>query len=48
MEGAKITIDNKFQIKEPKAVLDVCKGYKNDNGWLKQFIDECCVRGKKR
>ena len=47
MEGAKIVIDNKFHIGEPKAVLDACKRYKNDNDWLKQFIDECCARDKK-
>ena len=47
MEGAKIVIDNKFHIEEPKVVLDACKRYKNDNDWLKQFIDECCVVEKK-
>ena len=31
MEGAKIVIDNKFHIEEPKVVLDACKRYKNDN-----------------
>lgn len=44
MEGTKIVLDNKFHIGEPKAVLDACKRYKNDNDWLKQFIDECCVK----
>ena len=47
MEGAKIVIDNKFHIEEPKVVLDACKRYKNDNDWLKQFIDECCVVEKR-
>ena len=47
MEGAKIVIDNKFHIEEPKVVLDACKRYKNDNDWLKQFIDECCAVEKK-
>ena len=44
MEGAKIVIDNKFHIEEPKVVTEAKKQYKNDNDWLQQFISECCKK----
>lgn len=42
IEGAKKVIDNDFKIVKPKKVVDAISAYREQNDWLKHFIDDCC------
>ena len=48
IEGAKKAIDAEFRIKPPKIVEDAISAYRDENDWLGQFIEDCCVVGKAR
>ncbi len=42
IEGAKKVITDNFHIDPPQKVLDAIKVYREDNDWLRHFLDECC------
>ena len=43
IEGAKKAIAADFRTKQPKVVEEAIKAYREDNDWLGQFLEECCV-----
>ena len=43
IEGARKFIAAKFHIKQPDCVTRAIDEYRNDNDWLKDFIEECCM-----
>lgn len=43
MLGAKRVIDHDYQIVKPSVVEEATRKYKENNDWLSQFFDECCV-----
>ena len=43
IEGARKFIAAKFHIKQPECVTQAIDEYRNDNDWLKDFIEECCM-----
>lgn len=42
IEGAKQVIKDEYQIDAPKRVQDAIAAYKENNDWMKHFLDECC------
>lgn len=42
IEGARLAIEKKFKIPEPKVVIDAIDAYREDNDWLGNFISEYC------
>lgn len=42
IEGAKQAIDNNFILEEPQVVKNAVLQYREDNNWIKHFIEECC------
>lgn len=46
IEGAKAAIDADYRTREPQAVRDAIDAYREDNDWLGQFLDECCIIDK--
>lgn len=46
IEGAKMYIDNKCRLKQPKCVVDAIAEYREDNDWLTHFLNECCETAK--
>lgn len=47
IEGAKNIIANKFNLIAPQVVTDAINEYKDQNDWMKQFLDDRCVIDKK-
>lgn len=43
IEGAKMAIDLDFRIDKPKAVLEAVEAYRDQNDWLRHFLEDCCV-----
>ncbi len=43
MEGAKRVIEKDYHITKPTVVEEATRKYKENNDWLSQFFDECCV-----
>ena len=42
IEGAKQVIKDEYHIDAPKRVQDAIAAYKENNDWMKHFLDECC------
>lgn len=42
IEGAKQVIKDEYHIDPPKRVQDAIAAYKENNDWMKHFLDECC------
>ena len=42
LEGAKTVVANGYQIEEPDAVKAAIKEYRENNDWLRPFLDEKC------
>lgn len=42
IEGAKQVIKDEYHIDAPKRVQDAIVAYKENNDWMKHFLDECC------
>lgn len=42
IDGAKAVIADDYKIKKPQKVVDAISAYKEQNDWLKHFIDDCC------
>ena len=43
LEGARMFISNGFQLSPCSAVEDATGQYFEQNDWLRQFLDECCI-----
>ncbi|XVG96397.1 phage/plasmid primase, P4 family [Eubacteriales bacterium KG125] len=42
IEGAKQVINDEYHIDPPKRVKDAILAYKENNDWMKHFLDDCC------
>lgn len=42
IEGAKQVINDEYHIDPPKRVQDAILAYKENNDWMKHFLDDCC------
>ena len=42
IEGAEAAIRKKFKVEEPKVVREAVEKYREENDWLKKFIEDCC------
>ena len=42
IEGAEAAIRKKFKIEEPQVVREAVEKYREENDWLKKFIEDCC------
>ena len=42
IEGAESAIRKKFKVEEPKVVREAVEKYREENDWLKKFIEDCC------
>lgn len=42
IEGAEAAIRKKFKVAEPKVVREAVEKYREENDWLKKFIEDCC------
>lgn len=42
IEGAKQVIKDEYHIDAPKRVQDAIAAYKENNDWMRHFLDECC------
>ena len=42
IEGVKQVIKDEYHIDAPKRVQDAIEAYKENNDWMKHFLDECC------
>lgn len=43
IDGAKDFIESGCHLEPPKAVLDATEKYRNQEDWLQNFFDECCI-----
>ena len=46
LEGAKKAIDHDYHLALPPCVQEAIQGYREDNDWLKNFIEACCNVGE--
>ncbi len=46
MEGAKQVIKEKYNPEKPQVVKDAIQGYRENNDWLSQFLEDCCEVGE--
>ena len=43
IEGARKAIEADFKIPVPACVADATADYRQENNWLQQFLDDCCI-----
>lgn len=43
VDGARIVINNQEKITLPKRVLEATNAYRQENDWVSDFLEECCI-----